>query len=134
MSPPTDEVDSLTSIEVRLVLVRRRTVKDDGALLVDVVVEVAVRRETQGTIPLGITRRDQRGVHVAVAVEVFPDMSSDVTRRLQPYRQRVGVVEPAVPTAGRSVALDPVVMGVLPGQKGGPRRAAERIGDHIVAK
>ncbi len=68
------------------------------------------------------------GVERAVAVEPLADQRGAVAGPLQPPRQDVVPVLHAVPAVGVEVAHDTVVVGVLAGDEGRPRRAAQREG------
>ena len=85
-------------------------------------VELAVQRERP---PAG---RDVGGVRCAVPVRHLADVDRAVVRAAQPDGQRLAVPQHLVAAVGRRVAEHAVVVGVLAGQQGRARGAAEGIG------
>ena len=120
-------------VDGELVQDRRQVV----LLLVAVALRLAV--QPQRVVVIGVllerrvelvpARRDRlRALGLAVAVHVLADVDRPVARCLQPGRQRRRRVDEQAVV----VFEHAVVVGVLTGEEGGPRRAAGRGGDDRV--
>src|SRR6185312_10675422 len=96
------------------------------AVLVQRVVVVAVRRGVDGAVPLAPARRDLERVSPSVAVQVLAEMDGVVTGPLQPDGERVRPVELLEAALRQRVPAHAVVVRVLPREKRGARRTAER--------
>ena len=137
-SVAVDRVDREVGEHVLLEIGRTRlAVGDQRAVLVELVVvdalgAAAARPRTTRSSPAG--RRSGRCAPVAVAVQVLADVDRPVAGRLQPDRQRAGVVEPGEAAVGRPVAEHAVVVRVLAGVERRPRRAAQRPVGEVVGE
>ena len=125
--PPVDEVDRVVGDDVGLVVGRLRSEPLHRAVPVHEVAVGPVGPAVEQPVPLGPPGRDLLRVIGAVTVEVLPDVAGGVAGRPQPHRERVRVVQAPVPAVRRRpVAVHAVVVHVLAGEEGRPRRAAER--------
>ena len=90
-------------------------------------VEVVVGGDVEQPAPDVEALRDLAvGVARAVAVQPLADQRRAVAGLLEPGREDVAAVLHPVPAVRVEVAADAVVVGVLAGDEGRPRRAAER--------
>ena len=102
-------------------------VRPEQPVLVQRVAPEAVGRGVDRAVPLVPARRHVGGRRVApVAVQELADVERAIPGALEPEREVVARVELAVAADGRPVAEHAVVVGVLAGEEGGARRAAER--------
>ena len=68
------------------------------------------------------------------AVEVLAEERGAVAGVLQPVRQPIARRQSPVAAVGARVGPHAVVVGLLPGQQGGPRRAAPRVGGQALVE
>ena len=98
-------------------------------VLVQRVAVEEVGRRVDRRVPLAPAGRHLGGVADPVLVQELADVHGPVARPLEPDRQPVALVEPAVAAVRRAVADHAVVVRVLPGEQRRARRAAERVRD-----
>ncbi len=93
-------------------------------VLVDLPARVVEGAGVGAAVPVRVARRHP--VLELVAVQVAAHVHRAIAGGAQPDRQRAGVVERGEAAEGTAVVEHAVVMGVLAGQVGRPRGAAER--------
>ena len=130
-----DHPDRLPGQDVVQIIVGLAAVGHDPAVLVERV--VVARMGVAGAVPVAPSGRHAVGLG-HVAIDVLTEQRGAVAGGLQPGRDGrvletapVQLLEPAV---GQLVAQDLRVVGILPAQDRGPRRAAEGIADEEVVE
>ena len=131
--PRAQDLVGLGRDHVRLVILGGALVAHRRAFVAHRVVEQPVGRGIDQPEPARPPRRGLGGAH-PVVVEVFADVGGVVAGLLEPDRQRVGVVEVRVAAMRSAVGEHAVVVGVLAGEEGRARGAAERDVDEAVGE
>ena len=126
-----DRPDREVAEHGRLVVLGLRAALGDLPVLVQLIVEGVVGGRLEQPVPVPPARRDLGGLAEAVAVQVLADIGRPVADLLQPDAERLLVVE-RVEAVGPAVGDHACVVGVLAGKEGGPRGAAERVGDVVA--
>ena len=136
--PAADEVDGLGRVDVARVGLRgggvdrvlvRVAVADQLPVLEQVVAVVGVLGLLP--VPLAVAGRDADGARL-VAVQVLADQPRVVAGALQPDGQGLVAAQDVEATLRGDVVEHPVVVRVLAGEEGRPRRAAERKGGETL--
>jgi hypothetical protein len=132
-----DHVHGQIGQHVLLELLDGVAVVDEVAVLVQRVVEDALRGPVGARVPLRPAGRHERRPRpgTAVAVQELADLDGGVARVLEPERERVVVVEVGEASALiGAVAAHIVVLGVLAREQRRPRRAADGPVDEAVGE
>ena len=126
--PPDDRQGALGVVVGRVVdRVAVEPVLVEQPVLVQRVAVEEVRRRVDRRVPLAPAERHLRGVADPVLVQELADVHGPVARPLEPDRQPVALVEPAVAAVRGHVADHAVVVRVLPGEQRRARGTAERV-------